>query len=221
MKLLHHSQGYNQYTFIQKYRNSHISHSGVNRHWSIMWSLMERGNTWRYPTCPSQQPEWESGWAGGQQKGRHGHFLGGVGHMARCRSGTEVKTGACSEQQPLCVCVCVPIVTTAALPAAAFTHHQHLKTSAQQATLDQHTSSRGRSGALCCIHQTGAIFCPRQKEGDLRAQWAQAGTALCILSCISNTETQRFPSVLQRIGTWWGQDWVGFFFCCCCFASQM
>lgn len=43
MKLLHHSQGYNQYTFIQKYRNSHISHSGLNRHWSIMWDLKERG----------------------------------------------------------------------------------------------------------------------------------------------------------------------------------
>lgn len=39
MKLLHHSQGYSQYTFIQKYRMSHISHSGLNRHWSIMWAL--------------------------------------------------------------------------------------------------------------------------------------------------------------------------------------
>lgn len=34
MKLLHHSQGYNQYTFIQKYRTS-----GLNRHWSTMWAL--------------------------------------------------------------------------------------------------------------------------------------------------------------------------------------
>lgn len=36
MKLLHHSQGYSQYTFIQKYRISHISHSGLNQHWSII-----------------------------------------------------------------------------------------------------------------------------------------------------------------------------------------
>lgn len=43
MKLLHHSQGYSQYTFIQKYRISHISHSGLNRHWSIMWALKDRG----------------------------------------------------------------------------------------------------------------------------------------------------------------------------------
>lgn len=34
MKLLHHSQDYSQCTFIQKYRTSHISHSGQGRHWS-------------------------------------------------------------------------------------------------------------------------------------------------------------------------------------------
>ncbi len=45
MKLLHHSQGYSQYTFIQKYRMSHISHSGLNRHWSIMWALKDRGTS--------------------------------------------------------------------------------------------------------------------------------------------------------------------------------
>lgn len=42
MKLLHHSQGYSQCTFIQKYRLSHISHSGLNRHWSIRWALQIR-----------------------------------------------------------------------------------------------------------------------------------------------------------------------------------
>lgn len=53
------------------------------------------------------------GGRGGQQNGEDRViWRGGVGHMARCRSGTEVcpsevKTGACSEQQPLCVCVCV------------------------------------------------------------------------------------------------------------------
>lgn len=58
MKLLHHSQGYSQYTFIQKYRISHISHSGLNQHWSIIQALTDQRSTQRYPDCTNQQPEW-------------------------------------------------------------------------------------------------------------------------------------------------------------------
>lgn len=76
MKLLHHSQGYSQYTFIQKYRISHISHSGLNRHWSIMWASNDRGtNGDPLPALANSQSGSGRGGSGvgrGQQRGTRG-----------------------------------------------------------------------------------------------------------------------------------------------------
>ena len=85
MKLLHHSQGYSQYTFIQKYRISHISHSGLNRHWSIMWAF--KGPGLEGDTCedpPSVTTNSQSGGGRGREGGRDG------GGGRRRQRGTQV-----------------------------------------------------------------------------------------------------------------------------------
>lgn len=80
MKLLHHSQGYSQYTFIQKYRISHISHSGLNRHWSTMWALEDRG------TCGDPLPVLTDSQSGsGRARGVQGRQRGTQGYEGEHR----------------------------------------------------------------------------------------------------------------------------------------
>lgn len=160
MKLLHHSQGYSQYTFIQKYRISHISHSGLNRHWSVMWALANQGNTWRsLPALADSQSGSGCGWGSRKEDWeterntgsfRETQVAGSYSGMNVCPP--EGQTQACSEQQPVFVHQQPAEVTcTGALPTAVFTDYLDLKISSQQATFDHH-STRGRSDALCCSH---------------------------------------------------------------------
>lgn len=140
MKLLHHSQGYSQYTFIQKYRISHISHSGLNRHWALTWALKERGTLEDPRLYFSQQPEWWWETERGKQGGTLGHS-GEFSGMKVCP--TEGKTQVCSErQQPV-------FVHHQPLPAAAFrlcswkspSSMLHLTTTAAEGTLVLWTAS--------------------------------------------------------------------------------
>ncbi|CAB1418445.1 unnamed protein product [Pleuronectes platessa] len=60
---------------LPKYRKSHISHSGLNRHWSRTWASTNQGDVWSSPP-----PAWTNGRSGGgdgleagtgKQSGKH------------------------------------------------------------------------------------------------------------------------------------------------------
>lgn len=175
MKLLHHSQGYSQYTFIQKYRISHISHSGLNRHWSIMWAF--KGPGLGGDTCedpPSVTTNSQSGGGRGREGGREG---GGR------KEATEGNTGAVRRRLPLSSSQRSSIGSLLKRPAATFTDYLHLKNSNELHV--EHGGSRGRSGASCCIRPNRSHFLRQTSRSDHAvagrrsnaAQRVQPGTA--------------------------------------------
>lgn len=99
MKFLHHSQGYNQYTFIQKYRIPHISHSSLNRHWSKMWAKERgQGTCVKVSVCPRQE-SWRS-WG----RGNRGELATSRGRMGTTVVwSSRVNSNRLFEHQSSCV----------------------------------------------------------------------------------------------------------------------
>lgn len=131
----------------------------------------------------------------------------------RCRRGTKVcltggKTQACCEQQSLFV----HQQLAGALPAAAFTaplrpasqaNKLQLSTMAVEGALVLWEASiKNRSHFLSSTTGGGLSLQPccswvTFKHSPVDTAWHPS--CLCILSCNSNTETQRFSSVLQKL----------------------
>lgn len=185
MKLLHHSQGYSQYTFIQKYRISHTSHSGLNRHWSTMWAWEDRATRWDPLPVHTNNNQSGSGMGvfrgGGGQRGNTGSWKGNTGGIVVRKFVQQGKI-----QQPAFV------LNIGAL---------HLEKSVQHATFD-HRSSRGRSRASSIEREPFSVLLLNRRQtrrSDHAVVWAPfkrspAGTTwhsscLCTLSCNRNTET--------------------------------
>lgn len=220
MKLLHHSQGYSQYTFIQKYRLSHISHSGLNRHWSIMWALTNQGNKWRsLPALTNSQ----SGSGGGLRKGecgteRNTGWFRGT-QVAGSHSGMKVcppeeKTQACSKQQPVFVRQ-QPAEVSRTLELCLLQHSQTIWTWKHQSD-KLHLTTTALEGApmlpaaaikqepFSVYHNRRQTPCSDHTVVGRRsnaAQWVQPGTARVYAHCLV-TATLRLNSFPPSFKNW-------------------